>query len=56
MKALDEVAQLCSHSDLVGVTLMTNFADGAVQITKEYQIEIKYSCHLGWNTSYRAPG
>ena len=39
-KALDEVAQLCSHSDLVGVTLMTNFFDGAVQITKNIKSKL----------------
>lgn len=31
---LDEVANICSKSDLIGVTLMTNFFDGAVQITQ----------------------
>jgi anaerobic magnesium-protoporphyrin IX monomethyl ester cyclase len=30
---LEEVGELCKESDLVGVTLMTNFFDGAVQIT-----------------------
>jgi len=39
-KALDEVTQICSHSDLVGVTLMTNFYDGAVQITKNIKAKL----------------
>lgn len=32
---MDELVSLCSGADLVGVTLMTNFFDGAVQITKK---------------------
>lgn len=32
---LDEAARLCSDSGLIGITLMTNFFDGAVQITKK---------------------
>ena len=32
-KAMEEAARLCEGSDLIGVTLMTNFFDGAVQIT-----------------------
>lgn len=32
--ALDDLAALCRDADLVGVTLMTNFFDGAVQITE----------------------
>jgi len=32
---LDKVAALCSESDLIGITLMTNFFDGAVQITEK---------------------
>lgn len=31
---LDRLVSLCKDSDLVGVSLMTNFFDGAVQITK----------------------
>lgn len=31
---LDELTGLCRDADLVGVTLMTNFFDGAVQITE----------------------
>jgi len=30
---LDEVIGLCGNSDLIGISLMTNFFDGAVQIT-----------------------
>lgn len=30
---LDELVSLCKESDLIGITLMTNFFDGAVQIT-----------------------
>ncbi|MBF0566251.1 MAG: B12-binding domain-containing radical SAM protein [Nitrospirae bacterium] len=32
---LDELVTLCREADLVGVTLMTNFFDGAVQITRK---------------------
>ncbi|MDY7033043.1 MAG: radical SAM protein [Thermodesulfobacteriota bacterium] len=32
---LDEVISLCEKSDLIGITLMTNFFDGAVQITRK---------------------
>lgn len=31
---LDQVAQLCKGSDLVGMTLMTNYFDNAVQVTE----------------------
>lgn len=31
---IDELVSLCKESDLIGITLMTNFFDGAVQITK----------------------
>lgn len=31
---LDRLAELCRGSDLVGITLMTNFFDGAVQVTR----------------------
>jgi radical SAM superfamily enzyme YgiQ (UPF0313 family) len=34
-KALDQAAALCTNSDLIGLTLMTNFFDGAVQITRK---------------------
>jgi radical SAM superfamily enzyme YgiQ (UPF0313 family) len=34
-KILNEVVSLCNHSDLVGITAMTNFFDGAIQITKK---------------------
>ena len=33
-RVFDELIQLCDGSDLIGITLMTNFFDGAVQITK----------------------
>ena len=32
---LDELIPLCRDSDLIGITLMTNFFDGAVQITRK---------------------
>jgi radical SAM superfamily enzyme YgiQ (UPF0313 family) len=32
---LDELAGLCRDADLIGITLMTNFFDGAVQITEK---------------------
>lgn len=32
-RVLDELVALCRDADLVGITLMTNFFDGAVQIT-----------------------
>ncbi len=38
---LDEVAVLCQDSDLIGITLMTNFFDGAVQITRHLKEKIK---------------
>ena len=31
---LDQVAHLCKDSDLIGITLMTNYFDGAVQVTE----------------------
>lgn len=34
-RVLDEVASLCRNSYLIGITVMTNFFDGAVQITKK---------------------
>lgn len=33
--ALDELVSLCRGSDLIGITLMTNFFEGAVQITQK---------------------
>ena len=36
-KTLDKVAELCERSDLIGISLMTNFFDGAVQITRHLQ-------------------
>jgi radical SAM superfamily enzyme YgiQ (UPF0313 family) len=32
---LDEAVSLCEESDLIGISLMTNFFDGAVQITRK---------------------
>lgn len=32
--ALQDVVELCRGSDLIGITLMTNFFDGAVQVTR----------------------
>ena len=34
----DELAALCRDADLIGITLMTNFFDGAVQITRAAQV------------------
>jgi len=34
-RVLDEAVSLCKKSDLIGISLMTNFFDGAVQITKK---------------------
>ncbi|MBF0557627.1 MAG: B12-binding domain-containing radical SAM protein [Nitrospirae bacterium] len=34
-ETLDELVSLCADSDLIGITLMTNFFDNAVQITKK---------------------
>lgn len=39
-KVLDEVASLCSKSQLIGITLMTNFFDGAVQISKKLKSKL----------------
>jgi anaerobic magnesium-protoporphyrin IX monomethyl ester cyclase len=33
-RVLEEVVSLCKGSDLIGITLMTNFFDGAVQVTE----------------------
>lgn len=38
---LDQVVSLCRDSDLVGITLMTNFFDGAAQVTKRLKRDIK---------------
>jgi anaerobic magnesium-protoporphyrin IX monomethyl ester cyclase len=37
---LEEVISLCQQSDLIGITLMTNFFDGAVQLTKKLKKEL----------------
>lgn len=37
---LDQVTFLCRGSDLVGVTLMTNFFDGAVQVTERIKRDL----------------
>ncbi|MBI5238703.1 MAG: B12-binding domain-containing radical SAM protein [Deltaproteobacteria bacterium] len=34
-RILDQAAALCMDSDLIGITLMTNFFDGAVEITNK---------------------
>jgi hypothetical protein len=34
-RVLDEAVSLCEKSDLIGISLMTNFFDGAVQITRK---------------------
>ena len=34
---LEEVTSLCRQSDLIGVTLMTNFFKGAVQVTAQFK-------------------
>jgi anaerobic magnesium-protoporphyrin IX monomethyl ester cyclase len=40
-RVLDEVVNLCKGSDLIGITLMTNFFDGAVQVTERIKRELK---------------
>ncbi len=37
---LDEVVSLCRDTDLIGMTLMTNFFDGAVQVTERIKREL----------------
>jgi radical SAM superfamily enzyme YgiQ (UPF0313 family) len=37
---LDELITLCGSSDLIGITLMTNFFDNAVQITEKLKSEL----------------
>jgi radical SAM superfamily enzyme YgiQ (UPF0313 family) len=37
---LDEVVSLCGDADLVGMTLMTNFFSGAVQVTERIKREL----------------
>lgn len=37
---LDQVASLCKDADLIGMTLMTNFFDGAVQVTERIKREL----------------
>lgn len=37
---LDEVISLCKGTDLIGITLMTNFLDGASQITNKLKSKI----------------
>lgn len=39
--ALDEMAELCSDSHIVGITLMTNYFEGAVQITRHLRSRIQ---------------
>lgn len=38
---LDEVTFLCRESDLIGLTLMTNFFEGAVQITNKLKSRLR---------------
>lgn len=40
-RALDGLIQLCKDSDLIGITLMTNFYEGAVQITNKLKSGLK---------------
>lgn len=40
-RVLDEVVSLCKGSGLIGITLMTNFFDGAVQVTERIKQELK---------------
>ena len=40
-RVLEEVVSLCKGSDLIGITLMTNFFDGAVQVTEWIKKELK---------------
>ncbi|MEW6416565.1 MAG: radical SAM protein [Nitrospirota bacterium] len=37
---LDELVSLCRGSDLIGITLMTNFFDGAVQMTQKIKSKL----------------
>lgn len=40
-KTLEDLIPLCNNSDLVGITLMTNFYGAAVQITKKLKSSVK---------------
>lgn len=40
-KILDDLIPLCEDSDVIGITLMTNFYEGAVQITNKLKAGIK---------------
>jgi radical SAM superfamily enzyme YgiQ (UPF0313 family) len=40
-KVLDQVVAFCGKSNLIGLTLMTNFYDGAVQITRKLKRALK---------------
>lgn len=40
-RVLDQASELCRASDLIGITLMTNFFDGAVQITRKLKERLK---------------
>ena len=40
-KVLEDLVPLCSDSDLIGITLMTNFYEGAVQITKKLKSNLQ---------------
>jgi radical SAM superfamily enzyme YgiQ (UPF0313 family) len=39
-QVLNELITLCEESDLIGITMMTNFFDGAVQITKKLKSKL----------------
>jgi radical SAM superfamily enzyme YgiQ (UPF0313 family) len=43
---LDEVVTLCQQSDLIGITLMTNFFHGAIQLTNK--LKKKLSAPIIW--------
>ncbi len=38
---LNQIIPLCEESDLIGITLMTNYFDSAVQITKKLKEKLK---------------
>ncbi len=40
-EVLNELVPLCKDSDLIGITLMTNFFEGAVQITEKLKSGVK---------------
>jgi radical SAM superfamily enzyme YgiQ (UPF0313 family) len=46
-EVLDQLVALCRDSNLIGMTLMTNFFDGAVQVTKRLKRDLKTSVIWG---------